>query len=252
MSATKWFKFYGGEYLSDPKIESLTPEERSCWVTLMCLASVSSDPGVIEFLPLDILLMKSGVRKEPSQTVTNRHADMYALFTKLKMIEVEHDGDKVTILNWLKRQDQNKTGAERAKDYRDRKLTVTKTSQPKVTKVTLDKNRIDKNRIYTNTSETSSQEIPLVIKSFEVLNPASKKFYGIPVQRKACSDLIEAYGLERVISVIEKTLPKTNGIQYFPTITTPLQLFDKWATLESKIKQYQSEKTIKNDKYQII
>lgn len=123
-------------------------------------------------------------------------------------------------------------------------------------KKSLEENRIEENKgeekRKKNTSETSSQEIPLVIKSFEVLNPASKKFYGIPVQRKACADLIEAYGLERVISVIEKTLPKTNSIQYFPTITTPLQLFDKWATLESKIKQFQSEKTIKNEKYQII
>jgi len=120
-------------------------------------------------------------------------------------------------------------------------------------KKSLEENRIEENKGEENRdSETSSQEIPLVIKSFEKINPASKKFYGIPTQRKACNDLIETYTLDRVISVIEKTLPKTNGIQYFPTITTPLQLFDKWATLESKIKQYQSEKTIKNDKYQII
>lgn len=118
--------------------------------------------------------------------------------------------------------------------------------------VTPGKVRLGKVSKEKNTSETSSQEIPLVIKSFEGLNPASKKFYGIPTQRKACADLIETYTLERVISVIEKTLPKTNSIPYFPTITTPLQLFDKWATLESKIKQYQSEKTIKNEKYQII
>jgi len=69
-------------------------------------------------------------------------------------------------------------------------------------------------------SETSSEDINLLIKSFEKLNPASKKFYGIPTQRKACESLLNEYGLERVISVIEKTLPKTNGLQFFPTITT--------------------------------
>lgn len=96
-------------------------------------------------------------------------------------------------------------------------------------------------------AETSSAEIPLLIKSFETLNPASKKFYGNTTQRKACQDLIDNYGLERVQSVVEKTLPKTNSIPYFPSITTPLQLFEKWATLESKIKQYQAEKgKIKN------
>lgn len=122
-------------------------------------------------------------------------------------------------------------------------------------KKSLEENRIEENKgeeiRRENTGETSSQ-IPLVIKSFEKINPASKKFYGIPTQRNACGALIDTYTLERVISVIEKTLPKTNGMQYFPTITTPLQLYDKWATLESKIKQYQSEKTIKNEKYQII
>ena len=114
--------------------------------------------------------------------------------------------------------------------------------------------RIGKDRIGkdTNTDETSSSEIPLVIKSFETLNPASKKFYGNTTQRKACQDLIDTYGLERVQSVVEKTLPKTNTIQYFPSITTPLQLFEKWATLESKIKQYQSEKITSKNKYQII
>lgn len=114
--------------------------------------------------------------------------------------------------------------------------------------------RIGKDRIGkdTNTDETSSSEIPILIKSFETLNPASKRFYGNTTQRKACQDLIDNYGLERVQSVVEKTLPKTNTIQYFPSITTPLQLFEKWATLESKIKQYQSEKITSKNKYQII
>jgi hypothetical protein len=111
------------------------------------------------------------------------------------------------------------------------------------------KDRLGEDRIGkdTNTDETSSsEEIPLLIKEFEKINPASKKFYGNTTQRKACEDLIANYGMERVVSVVQKTLPRTNGIQYFPTITTPLQLFEKWATLESKIKQYQSEKLSNN------
>lgn len=109
--------------------------------------------------------------------------------------------------------------------------------------------RIGKDRIGedTNTDETSSSEIPLLIKEFETINPASKKFYGNKTQRKACQDLIENYSFERVLAVISKTLPKTNGLQFFPTITTPLQLFEKWSTLEIAIRKYQSEKqNIKN------
>lgn len=97
-------------------------------------------------------------------------------------------------------------------------------------------------------TETSSvDEIPLLIKAFEAINPASKRFYNNTTQRKACQSLISEYGLDRVLTVIEKTLPKTNGLQFFPTITTPLQLNDKWVALESAVRKYQAEKqTTKN------
>lgn len=91
----------------------------------------------------------------------------------------------------------------------------------------------------------NSTEIPTLIKAFEGVNPACSKFYGNPVQRRACEDLIKSYGFDRVLIVIEKTLPRTNGLQYFPSITTPLQLNDKWASLESAVLRHQS-KEIKN------
>lgn len=76
--------------------------------------------------------------------------------------------------------------------------------------------------------------------------------YGNTTQRKACQFLIDTYTFERVKTVIEKTLPKIQGLQFFPTITTPLQLQDKWSGLESAIRKYQSEKVEKNNKYKII
>lgn len=90
-----------------------------------------------------------------------------------------------------------------------------------------------------------------VLKTFEVINPACKNFYGRPPQRKACDDLIETYGFDKVVAVVQNTLPRTNAIPYFPSITTPLQLFEKWATLESKIKQYQADKNITSNKNKV-
>lgn len=75
----------------------------------------------------------------------------------------------------------------------------------------------------------------LIVKEFEAINPAAKKFYANTTQRKACDDLIAAHGLERVLGVVSNTLPKTNKLGYLPTITTPLQLHEKWAALESGI-----------------
>lgn len=113
------------------------------------------------------------------------------------------------------------------------------------TQVRIGKDRLGEVRKEEDTSETSSPDIGILIKSFEKLNPASKKFYGNTTQRSACQHLIDTYGLERVQVVIEKTLPKTNGLQFFPTITTPLQLQDKWVALESAVRKYQSDKKLK-------
>ncbi len=123
------------------------------------------------------------------------------------------------------------------------------TSQDVFTKTSKDVLTHKRNKEITKeTSETSSLEIPELIKAFEVINPASKKFYGNTTQRKACESLIGEYGFDRVLSVISKTLPKTNTIEYFPTITTPLQLFEKWATLESAIKKHQSKNKTNEEK----
>lgn len=80
-----------------------------------------------------------------------------------------------------------------------------------------------------------------ILKAFESINPMCKKYYGRPPQRQACDDLIKEYGFERVKIVVEKTLPKTNGMQFFPTITTPMQLRDKWMQLESAIRKHQDK-----------
>lgn len=101
--------------------------------------------------------------------------------------------------------------------------------------------RLGKVSIGKDKSEQSSQ-IADLIKSFEKINPACKRMYGNTTQRKACSDLIDTYSFDRVLEVIEKTLPKILGLKFFPTITTPLQLFEKWSALESAIVRYQQEK----------
>ncbi len=83
--------------------------------------------------------------------------------------------------------------------------------------------------------------IPLILKEFESINPAVKRMYGNKTQRAACSFLSETYGFERVQNIVRAWLPKTNGEPYFPTITTPLQLQQKFAQLESSVRKRQAE-----------
>ena len=113
-------------------------------------------------------------------------------------------------------------------------------------KVRLGKVRLEED---INTVEQAPQEIPLLIKSFEEVNPAVKRMYGNKTQRQACKDLIETYGFDRVLNVIKNTLPRTNKMtaEFFPNIGTPLQLFDKWQKLEDAIFAYRAKKQIKNN-----
>lgn len=163
MALNQWFKFYGGEYLSDPKIAALSAQERSCWVTLLSLASISSTPGKVEFLTNEVLLDKSGIPFDPYNPEQWEAAlSVLEKFVRMRMINKKDDGC-IEICNWTKRQETALTNAERQAKYRQRNEKVTDT----VTKVTLDKIREDKNRINTAETKVSDSSLPIRITSFD-------------------------------------------------------------------------------------
>lgn len=94
----------------------------------------------------------------------------------------------------------------------------------------------------TNTKETrkasqsDAELISKTIASFEEVNPNYSRWYGNTTQRGAIDRLLVLHGFETLVQVIS-LLPKTNARAYFPTITTPTQLENDWARLESKLKQ---------------
>lgn len=69
-----------------------------------------------------------------------------------------------------------------------------------------------------------------IIKLFEPINPAYERLYKNTTQRKAVERLLKKHGLEKVSGVI-KSLVQSNGMEYAPTITTPLQLEEKLGSL---------------------
>jgi len=118
--ANTWFKFYGGEYMSDAKIGRLDPAERSCWITLLCLASMS-DSGVIKYLSIEDLLIKSGIKWDPYNTGDwEKCQNVLVKFSQMKMIKVSTDESSIKIINWAKRQERTaQTPYERTKKYRE-------------------------------------------------------------------------------------------------------------------------------------
>lgn len=142
--ANHWFKFYGGEYLSDPKILTLNAAERSCWLTLLCYASLSEKDGIVRYLGEKTLMIQSGVESEE----WDKCKGVLEKFQTMEMIAIK-DG-QITIKNWRKRQESMLTGAERTQRYRNRQR---HTSDEPVTQnshksdARIEENRIDKNRI---------------------------------------------------------------------------------------------------------
>lgn len=96
-------------------------------------------------------------------------------------------------------------------------------------------------------AEEKAKHDPLgaeIIKAFELVDPKNKNYYGNTSQRAACDFLLKEYGLEEVLKRIT-VLPRTNKTSYFPTITTPVQLRDKWVQLQDAADRRRSEMRVK-------
>ena len=146
----KWFKFYGNEYLIDPKILSLSPAERSCWITLLCYASNNdnaddnaSDNGVIRYLDEDKLMIQAGLDMQREEWEETK--GILKKLSKLKMIRL--DNGVITIKNWLKRQEMNLTSYERVKRWREKKRLD---NAPDNAMITVEESRVDKSRVDNN------------------------------------------------------------------------------------------------------
>lgn len=92
----------------------------------------------------------------------------------------------------------------------------------------------------TPASEHSSQEVVAIIDAFKEVNKSFTQWYKNTTQRAACHRLIETYSLELTLKVVTM-LRQTNGRPYFPTITTPVQLEQKWSQLEAAWQRYKLE-----------
>ena len=98
-----------------------------------------------------------------------------------------------------------------------------------------------------DSSEPSSQDITDVIDSFKAVNPSYQRFFPNKTQRSAIARLLKVHGKVQILKVTA-ILPQTNGLPYFPTITSPSQLEDKYAQLESAMKKKKQELTDKKPK----
>ena len=83
---------------------------------------------------------------------------------------------------------------------------------------------------------SSGKEINDLIDLFKKVNPSYDRLFRNKTQRSALLRLLQKHGPEKIEWVL-KVLPKTNGLKFSPTITTPIQLEDKLGSLIAFIKK---------------
>lgn len=142
-----WFKFYGQEFLTDPKMLSLTPIQRALWTTMLCLASSSDEEGVIKYIDESKIMQLTNI--SPLDDEWNENEGFLDKFVTLSMIT--RDNNVITLLNFNKRQESNLSGYERVKKHRAKKKVESVKTEAKIDdNVIIDNARIEKNRIEKN------------------------------------------------------------------------------------------------------
>lgn len=216
-----WFKFYGKDFMVDPKIRRLSAIHQLMYVYMLCYASTTDD-GVIEYLTEDILAAHCNLT--PLDEDYKKTRNFITTVKNMGMVDVV--GDSITVIKYLSRQQRQMTDAERAKRYRDRKKEQDSDvrHEDNVTNVTIDKSRVDKNRIdknhYSSPSGDGSSEYSNDFLQFWQEYPrkvgkgaAYRSWLKIKGIKK--SDIIEAVKSQRE----QEQWKKDNG-QYIPHPTT--------------------------------
>jgi len=146
----QWFKFYGQDFMTDPKMLALTSTQKVMWITLLALVSTSEEEGIVKNLTEERLKLLSGVlpnsQFDDEWTETN---GTLKKFEELKMITI--DRETINVINFPKRQapqDSYDPDAinERVKRFRNKDTSLQETKRnDRGEEIRGDKNRIDKN-----------------------------------------------------------------------------------------------------------
>lgn len=244
----QWFKFYGAEYLSDPKMLSLSPVGKCCWVALLCHASMSSD-GIVRHITSERLLMQVGI--DPTKDEWEENIGVLETLQALQCVTLARNGD-VTVSKWSARQSTFSSGAERQKKYRERLKTKTESS------VTLHNAlqrplqqsdaRIEENRIDTSENKFSpivevredNEEKPAKRETrtkdkdaiFALFSSKKEPWWFHRQQKEAAVRLFDMRGLENV-RIGVATMRENQSDQFCPQAHTPFEYEQKLPALNA-------------------
>ena len=136
----------------------------------------------------------------------------------------------------MKNVQADKTSAMRTKGQKE----ADKTSAPQADNLSDNKNNTINTSIKTIAPGGAGKEINDLISFFEAVNPSFKTLYPKTTERKALERMVKEHGREKIEAVI-KNLPKTNGVDFAPVITTPWELEKKLGKLIAYYRRKKAE-----------
>lgn len=259
----KWFKFYGQDFFTDPKMMMLTPAQKMFFVGLMSLASqedkTNDANGTLTLLTENVIMQYVGIL--PETEGWKECSNLLDKFEVMGLISIDFDNAILTINNFQKLQKTNLTASERVTKSRrnkskqsvSKKVNTANVNANK--KLTLDKDRdIDKeyvnttNVVATDVAETEKalttnndgDPINHLIGLFESVNPNYQRLFQNKTERASMDRMEKAHGVKKMEMVL-KLLPQTNGLPYAPIITTCLELERKMGALSAFLSKQQKE-----------
>lgn len=105
------------------------------------------------------------------------------------------------------------------------------------------KNHINNNNNPLTPLKGENKQIAELINLFKEVNPSYGEFFKRKSQRAAIERMLQTIGYEKLHSAIT-VLRKTNGEEYAPTITSPVQLEMKLAALEAFLRKRKNKKSL--------
>lgn len=126
------------------------------------------------------------------------------------------------------------------------RLTKTLDTKETLTKENNKRKMIPKknNKLEGHVSVKDLTDVHVVMEAFEPVNVHAYRLHEQTKQYDASLRVLKIHGLKNLLEVI-KNLPKTNEMEFFPRIFTPVQLEEKWEMLHHAWKDY-TRKKIKN------
>jgi len=217
-------RYINTKFWVDSYISNLDPIEKLLF--LYCITNQYTEISGVYEIPLKTIATDTGIDKEMVTKVLAR-------FEKDK--KLKYSSGWIAIKNFIKHQD-----SENPKIKRGIEISMENCPEWCIGYV-YPMDRLSHSNTNSNTNNNSnkakpevSQQVSELIKLFETVDAKNKTYYGNKTQRGACEFLIENYGFDNVQKVIE-LLPATNQEDYFPRITSPNELKEKWVKLATAL-----------------